>query len=64
MRDDIARCAAVDREHRQQREDHREHRASTERLAGEVLSLPIFPGMLQEQRVRVVEQISEFFRGV
>ena len=35
-----------------------------ERLAGEVLSLPIFPGMSEEQRARVAEQISEFFRGI
>ena len=33
-----------------------------ERLADEVLSLPIFPGMTEGQSLRVVEQISEFFR--
>jgi dTDP-4-amino-4,6-dideoxygalactose transaminase len=32
-----------------------------ERLAGEVLSLPIFPGIEEEQLERVVETIREFF---
>lgn len=33
-----------------------------ERLAREVLSLPIFPGMSEEQTAWVIDQISEFFR--
>jgi dTDP-4-amino-4,6-dideoxygalactose transaminase len=33
----------------------------TERLAGELLSLPIFPGMSEEQVDAVVRAISEYF---
>ena len=35
----------------------------TERLAGEVLSLPIFPGMSQGQQEEVAESVRAYFRG-
>ena len=35
----------------------------TEALADELLSLPIFPGITEQQLATVVEAIGQFFRG-
>jgi dTDP-4-amino-4,6-dideoxygalactose transaminase len=35
----------------------------SERLAQEILSLPMFPGMTEQQQRRVVEAIKDFKKG-